>query len=50
MEIESTDETLVPIWVKPKVKEIVLREKHKRSIENSKTITYSDLLLEKFKK
>lgn len=47
--ITTEDETLVPIWVKPTTKEIVVREKHKRSIEASKTITFDQLLLEKFK-
>lgn len=50
MKPTTKNETLVPIWVRPSTKAIIVREKHKRSIENGKTITFDALLLEKFTK
>ena len=38
------------IAVKESTHDIVLRAKHKRSVEKSKTVTFDELLLEKFKK
>lgn len=46
MQIINKDETLVPVWVRPSTKEKMVRLRHKRSIEKSKTITFDNLLLE----